>query len=98
LISVQVSPSTVWNWVQLFGKKAMDRVDRQLKRLEEGELPEVELFNDEEDYSLPLLIGADGVMVPFRNKNGKGRTIWREIKVAILARFKRNEKKGACKT
>ena len=38
---------------------------------------------------MPLIIGADGVMVPIRpqEKTPKGQTIWREVKVAILARL-----------
>ncbi len=46
---------------------------------------------------LPLLVGADGVMVPFRPNGGQpdGRTVWREIKVGILARLgERVTKKG----
>ena len=37
-----------------------------------------------------MLIGADGVMVPFRRQKGtpKGKTLWREVKVAIVARLK----------
>jgi hypothetical protein len=40
--------------------------------------------------ALPSLVGADGVMVPFRPDGGKpnGRTVWREVKVAVLARRK----------
>ena len=39
--------------------------------------------------ALPLVIGADGVRVPFRPQPGtpQGKTRWREIKVAILARL-----------
>jgi hypothetical protein len=39
--------------------------------------------------ALPLLMGADGVMAPFRPKLGtpKGKTVWREVKVAIFARL-----------
>jgi len=38
---------------------------------------------------LPLLLGADGVMVPFRPEGGKpkGKTVWREVKVGVLARL-----------
>ena len=38
---------------------------------------------------MPLIIGADGVMVPIRplEKTPKGKTIWREVKVAILTRL-----------
>ncbi|MEM7793714.1 MAG: ISKra4 family transposase, partial [Cyanobacteria bacterium P01_C01_bin.118] len=39
--------------------------------------------------NLPLLIGADGVMVPMRPypKTPKGKTVWREVKVGILTRL-----------
>jgi hypothetical protein len=41
--------------------------------------------------ALPLAIGADGVMVPFRPtpKTPKGAIQWREVKVGILARLGR---------
>jgi hypothetical protein len=44
---------------------------------------------EEATAALPLLIGADGVMVPFRPDGGKpkGKAAWREVKVAILARL-----------
>jgi hypothetical protein len=39
--------------------------------------------------ALPLALGADGVMVPFRPEAGAptGTTRWREIKVGVLARL-----------
>src|SRR2546430_11863877 len=53
-----------------------------------GEPPGVEPLTAEPE-ALPLVIGADGVMVPFRPhpRTAKGKTRWREIKVAILARM-----------
>jgi hypothetical protein len=67
---------------------AKDQLDAQLAALEAGELPEVEL-KDATLKTLSLLIGADGVMVPFRPNDGspKGKTRWREVKVGILARL-----------
>ena len=85
---LSVSASTLWNWVQAKGKRAMEEIQEQLEMQAKGEaiLPESlsELLS-----SLPLIIGADGVMVPFRPvaKTPKGKTQWREIKVAILARL-----------
>ena len=36
----------------------------------------------------PLVIGADGVMVPFRPEGGQpGKTEWHEVKVGVLARL-----------
>ena len=94
LISVQVSPTAVWCWVQTAGQKAMDRLNDQLTELAAGQLPQMELL-DEAVSVLPLLIGADGVMVPFRPEGGKGRTVWREVKVAVLARLGRRSKSDA---
>jgi hypothetical protein len=46
----------------------------------------------EEMLRQTLVIGADGVMVPFRPQKGsrKGKTVWREVKVGILARLKQH--------
>lgn len=43
---------------------------------------------------MPLIIAADGVTVPFRPqpKTAKGRIVWREVKIALLARL------GKCQT
>ena len=40
--------------------------------------------------ALPLVIGADGIRVPFRPaaKTPRGATLWREVKVAVLARLR----------
>jgi hypothetical protein len=94
LISVQVSPTAVWCWVQTAGHKAMTRLNDQLTELFAGQLPDMESL-DEAISVLPLLIGADGVMVPFRPEDGKGPTEWREVKVAVLARLGRRSKSNA---
>ena len=88
LSGVAVSPSSIWNWVQQIGAEALAQMERQLKALEAGALPEPEEM-EAEVAQLPLLVGADGVMVPFRPQGGqpKGRTVWREVKVGILARL-----------
>jgi hypothetical protein len=41
--------------------------------------------------ALPLALGADGVMVPFRPAGGtpQGKTAWHEVKVGIIARLGR---------
>lgn len=85
---VQVSPASIWGWVQTFGQRAMERLAQELEQLASGQLPIVEPL-DKETSELPLLIGGDGVMVPFRPEGGspKGRTRWREVKVAVLARL-----------
>ena len=94
LISVRVSPAAVWHWVQNAGQKAMDRLNDQLAELAAGQLPQMELL-DEVISVLPLLVGADGVMVPFRPEGGKGGTVWREVKVAVLARLGQRRKSDA---
>ncbi len=91
LISVHVRSTAVWHWVQTAGQKAMDVLDEQLAELAAGQLPQMEWL-DEAISALPLLIGADGVMVPFRPEGGKGPTVWREVKVAVLARLGRRSK------
>jgi hypothetical protein len=96
LTGIEVSPGSIWNWVQPtgglrleLGALAQARVERELKAVLTGELPAEEELA--EVAELPLLIGADGVMVPFRPNGGqpKGRSVWREIKVGILARLGR---------
>jgi len=66
----------------------MVRLEGELEALAAGELPAVESLTAELE-ALPLVIDADGVMVPFRPhpRTSKGKTRWREIKVAILARL-----------
>jgi len=88
LTSALVSPSSIWNWVQEAGQQAMNRLEQELEALQDGQVPKEEEIAAE-IAALPLLIGADGVMVPFRPDGGKpnGRTIWREVKVAVLARL-----------
>lgn len=48
----------------------MTRLQRQWEALQGGELPEPEEM-DGTVVSLPLLVGADGVMVPFRPNGGQ---------------------------
>jgi hypothetical protein len=88
---LSISPAGIWGWVQALGQRAMERLNQALEQLALGQAPEAEPIAPEV-ADLPLLVGADGVMVPFRpEKNSpKGRTLWREVKVAILARLKRH--------
>lgn len=68
----------------------------QLQQLNEGQSIQVEPL-DETLLTMPLMIAADGVTVPFRPqpKTAKGKIVWREIKVALLARLgKRQTKTG----
>ena len=85
---VSVSPSTLWNWVQRFGKKAQQVLWQQLELQASGAEVCCEPISSRL-AALPLAIAADGVMVPFRPmpKTAKGKIQWREVKVAILARL-----------
>jgi hypothetical protein len=88
LTGVILSPVSIWNWVQEIGGKAKARLEGQLRELEAGNEPEAEEIGTEE-AQWPLLIGADGVMVPFRPNHGqpRGHTVWREVKVGVVARL-----------
>ena len=88
LTGVSLAAGTVWTWVQQRGQQVMAQIADELARLAAGTVPSVESLAAEL-VALPLVIGADGVMVPFRPHPGtpKGKTRWRESKVAILARL-----------
>jgi hypothetical protein len=90
LTGVAVSPSSIWNWVQEAGQRAMVRLQAELDAVAEGNDPELEEMSDG-FQKLAMLIGADGVMVPFRpqERTPKGKTIWREVKVGIVARWQK---------
>jgi hypothetical protein len=83
-----VSPRALWCWVQAAGCRAMDTLRAQLEAVAQGDLPGEEPV-EATLRSVPLIIGADGVMVPFRPQGGQptGKTSWREIKVGVLARL-----------
>ena len=96
LTGIHLSATTIWNWVQSAGQKAMEQLQQELELLASGIEPTEEKHSPIEKQ-MPLIIGADGVMVPIRpqEKNPKGQTIWREVKVAILARLEhRLNRKG----
>jgi len=88
LTGVKVCSKSIWSWVQESGHKAMAQLDAQLEALATGSIPDEEAMTAE-TKALPLLIGVDGVMVPFRSQEGtpKGKTVWREVKVGVLARL-----------
>lgn len=83
-----VSPQAVWGWVQAAGQRAMAALQKQMAALAIGALPPEEPLAAAHAV-LPLLLGADGVMVPLRPEVGtpKGKTTWREVKVGVLARL-----------
>jgi hypothetical protein len=88
LTGVKVASKSIWSWVQQSGQRAMTELEVQLEALTQGSLPEEEAIAAT-TKTLPLLIGADGVMAPCRPQAGspKGKTVWREVKVGILVRL-----------
>ena len=85
---LSVSASSLWSWVQQRGQQVQAELMEQLTAQTDGTEVSPEplaaaLAN------LPLAIGADGVMVPFRPtpKTAQGKIRWREVKVGILARL-----------
>lgn len=83
-----VSPQAVWGWVHVAGQRAMATLQEHLDALATGALPPEEPLAAAQAV-LPLLLGADGVMVPMRpeERTPKGKTRWREVKVGVLARL-----------
>jgi hypothetical protein len=88
LTQAPVRASSVWNWVQEAGRREMKWLAHRLQQLAQGQRPDEEAL-DPATAALPLLMGADGVMAPFRPQPGTpaGKTAWREVKVGIFARL-----------
>jgi hypothetical protein len=82
-----VSPRAVWGWVQTAGRQAMEHLQADLDAVAKGDGPTPELLTAAQ-ATLPLALGADGVMVPLRPDAGapRGQIRWREVKVGVLAR------------
>jgi len=66
----------------------MQTLQEHLQALAHGDLPVPEALAADL-AAAPLVLGADGVMVPFRPTGGQptGKTRWQEIKVGVLARL-----------
>lgn len=88
LSQVSVTPQSIWEWVQVAGEEMMNHLEAELAALKLGNEPEAEAMSAA-IAAETLLMGADGVMVPFRPqaRTAAGKTVWREIKVAIFARL-----------
>lgn len=85
---VGITPRAVWAWVQAAGQRAMGQLHAQLQAVDQGVCPPEEPLVGGLQTA-PLLLGADGVMVPFRPAGGdpKGKTAWHEVKIGVLARL-----------
>jgi hypothetical protein len=90
LSGIAVTPGTVWNWVQRLGQRLVQEVEADLQALEAGDCRGQESA-PRALQGQPMVIGADGVMVPFCPHRGspKGKTRWGEVQVAIVARLGR---------
>jgi hypothetical protein len=86
LTKVCASPVSIWQWVQKIGHLSMTQMEQELAS---GRLPSEETMTDEM-ASLPLVLGGDGVLVPFRPYGGSphGKTRYRQVLVGIVARLK----------
>lgn len=96
ITGIEICPKTIWNWVQQAGWQIMEKLQSELKNLNNGHNPEQETLEPEISL-LPMLIGGDGVMVPFRPESGtaEGKTVWKEVKVGIISRImKKATRKG----
>lgn len=89
IIGIEVSSSSIWQWVQDRGKQAKEWIEKEILEMAEGQMPKAEQI--EAIAGLPIIMGADGVMVGFRPNSGspKGKTIWHEVKIGIIARLKK---------
>jgi hypothetical protein len=92
LTGIQVSEDTIWNWVQVAGQQAMTQLNLQLQQLSDGKQPSSEILASNMP-PMPLAIAADGVTVPFRSQyqTPKGKIVWREVKIALLAHLGKGE-------
>lgn len=96
LTGIAISDDTIWQWVQVSGQQAMEQLKELLQHYSNGQLPKLEPL-DVTLTEMPLIIAADGVTVPFhsQHRTPKGKIVWREVKVALLARLgKRQTKRG----
>ena len=89
------SGSTIWEWVQEAGKGVKADLEQKLAEMRAGTGEVIDKLSAE-ILTQPLLLGADGVMVPFRPNGGSpwGKIIWKEIKVGIITRLGKHTKRG----
>ena len=76
MIGISVSPRSVWDWVQNVGQRSIEALKSQLDTFEQGNPMPLDSI-DPTIEQLPMLIGADGVRVPFRRQKEtpKGTTL-----------------------
>jgi hypothetical protein len=81
---VSVNSQTIWEWVQTIGQQMLVELEVELTALKEGTEPAMEALSVQEAAE-QLLMGADGVMAPFRPqaKAAGGKTKWRSLRVCV---------------
>lgn len=96
LCGIDMSDATVWQWVQQFGRQAMQQLNGELDNLSQGIEPALEV-SDPTLANLPLVMASDGVSVPFRDQAGtpKGKIRFQEIKIALVARLQSVQTRSA---
>ena len=57
---IQLNGQTIWSWVQVLGKQAMNQLQEEMAQLASGQVPTPEPIS-ETLTEMPLVIGADGV-------------------------------------
>ncbi len=88
VVKLSIPAKTIYNWCQYFGSLAYNEKLWELHCQEQG-LKGFQESISEDILSLPLVIGGDGVMVPFRPNEGsaKGPIVWKEVKVGVFSRI-----------
>lgn len=88
LSGIEVSAATIWQWVQSVGGQAIQQLNQQLDEFEQQGTTQREQM-DRETAAMTLIIATDGVTVAFRPQGGnpKGKRVFQEVKVALLARL-----------
>jgi hypothetical protein len=79
LLSVAIGASSIWTWVQSYGKQAIKQLEEEIVKYESGE--SIDLANISPEFLLlKCLVGVDGVFAPFRPHGGnpQGKTVWKE--------------------
>jgi len=83
-----VSPQAGWGWVPAAGQQVMETLQEHLHALAQGNRPPPEALAADL-AAAPLVLGADGVRVPWRPTGGlpTGQPHWHAVKVGVLARL-----------
>ena len=68
--NIELNTQTIWNWVQVWGLHAMTHIQEEMAKLANGLEPTPETISSTL-AEMPLVMGADGVMIPMRPHKGK---------------------------